>query len=132
MFSALAKIALVALSVLVRTKGGKPAADGAEHGQEPEAIRDYATEWSRTLDLFFSFGLVGSIAWAIGALRVGPLKSSGYEAYGELIGLLLLFGLKCLLFVVLPAMVLYILLRSFKGLVIRLVVYGFFALIGFG
>ena len=132
MWSTLIKIALVAASVLVGKTSGKRVTDEAKSRPEPEALRDDATEWSRTLDLFFSFGLVGSIAWAIGALRVGPLKSSGYDAYGELIGLLLLLGVKSLFFVVLPAMLLYMLLRSFEGLVIRLVMYGFIALIGVG
>jgi hypothetical protein len=132
MFSALVKIALVALSVLLGKRSGKRLTDAADRDPEPEAVRDSATEWARTLDLFFSFALVGSIAWAIGALRVGPLESRGYDAIGELIGLLLLFGFKCLLFVVLPATLLYMLLRSFEGLGVRLVVYGFFALIGFG
>jgi hypothetical protein len=132
MASALIKIVLVALSVLVGKRSGKRVTDEREHGPEPEALRDPATEWARTLDLFFSFGLVGSFMWMIGALRVGPLQSRGYEAYGELVGLLLLFGIKCLFFVVLPALLLYAVLRSVQGLMVRIVVYGIISAIGLG
>ncbi len=132
MVSALLKIGLVILSVFVGKRGGKRVTEGEERGPEPEALRDPAREWARTLDLFFAFALVGSVMWFVGALRVGPLKSRGYDAYGELIGLLLMFGFKCLVFVVVPATLLYFMLRVIDGLLVRIVVYGLFASIGFG
>lgn len=132
MAAALFKIALVVLSIFVGKRSGKRVTDEAERGPEPEAPNHEANEWARTLDLFFSVTVCGLFAYAVGALRIKPLESRGYDAIGELVVALMLLGVKGLFFVLLPAFFLYRLLRAFDGLVVRLVVYGVFAAIAAG
>jgi hypothetical protein len=118
----LLKVLLVALGVLGSYFDKK----------DDKSPEERKMELARTLDLLFSLALCGFLSVQLGAFATRPLQASGFEALGEVVVLLLLMLLKGVVFVLLPALLLTILLRSFEGLAVRLVVYGVCVLVGVG
>jgi hypothetical protein len=124
------KILVLAASVLFGWLSGKHVSREKDDTAAEPPRETLTEQLSRTLDLCFAIALCGAVAWALGALRIKPLESRGYEAFSEFLISLSVLGLKAVLFVLLPAFFLYRLLRSFEGLTLRLVVYGILAGLG--
>jgi hypothetical protein len=131
MVAPIIKIFVLALSVISGWFGGKFVSRKEDDAPLAPSRESLASGISRNLDVFFSVAICGALAWALGALRIKPLESRGYDALSELIIALSVLGLKAVLLVLLPAFFLYRLLRSFEGLTLRLVVYGILAAVGF-
>lgn len=85
---------------------------------------------SNTLDFLFCLAIVSVVVIQLGALKVSPLESRGYEALGELFMLLGALALKALFLILLPTILLSRLLRRVEGLALRIAIYGVFAVIG--
>jgi len=126
MIAPLLKIAVLAASVLWGWLGGKRVTNGRTD-EDPPAFEDKASDFSRTLDLAFSIAFFSGICMLLGVFHVKPLESRGYDAYGELVMMLVALALKGLFLVLLPALLLTRMLSAFKGLGFRLVAYGIFA-----
>ena len=85
---------------------------------------------SRALDVAFSHLLCLFIATRLGVFTVKPLESRGYAAIPDLLALLFVLFLKAIAFVVAPAVVLAMFLRSIPGFGWRIAIYGLFAAAG--
>jgi hypothetical protein len=127
MVAPVVKILVLGVSVLFGWLSGKHVSREKDETAAEPPRETVAEQLSRTLDLCFAIALCGVAAWALGALRIKPLESRGYEAFSELLISLSVLGLKAVLLVLLPAFFLYRLLRSFEGLTVRFVVYGILA-----
>jgi hypothetical protein len=94
--------------------------------------RTPSQQLSNMLDAVFSLLFCAAVSILLGAFRVKPLESRGYDALGELMVVLMVLALKGVFFVVLPAVLLCMFLSRLEGLKGRLVIYGVFGLIGAG
>jgi hypothetical protein len=85
----------------------------------------------RSLDFMFWFWVTLLIARAMGALEVHEeVEASGFDAIVAIVLGLLWWGIKGVLFVLVPTFLICALLRRFESLLPRLVVYGVGAAIG--
>jgi hypothetical protein len=120
MFTVLGKVLMVILGLVI---GAIP------RGRE---TRPFTQVLSATLDLLASFALTWVVAVQLGVFKVKPLESRGYDAIGELIGVLALLALKAIACIVIPAVLLCMLLRRIDGLTWRLVAYSLLSVVGIG
>lgn len=78
----------------------------------------------RALDFMFWFGITLLVARSLGAFELHELEASGYDAIVPLVLALLWYGVKGVLFVLVPTLLICAALRRFETLLPRLVVYG--------
>ncbi len=120
------KILVVALATLLP----KLIPGGSNPRDRPMDAAAARKALSNGLDFIFSVAFTAFLSIQLGAFKVSPLQSRGYDALGELILVLGMLALKGIFFILLPAILLCMLLRGIEGLGGRLVIYGIFAVIG--
>jgi hypothetical protein len=78
----------------------------------------------RALDFMFWFGITLLIAHSLGAFEIREVEARGYDAIVPLVLALLWFGVKGVVFVLVPTLLICKALRKVESLLPRLVIYG--------